>query len=222
MKIIAHRGASALAPENTREAFERAILGGADAIETDLRLAKGSAIFCLHDETLARTFGDTRPLAQITASEAFALGVPSLAELLALAKNRIDLLLELKENAAVEPLATALINVDPARVTVQAFSKSVVRSLADALPQIPRWQLTSNPEDLAPDSLDEIAGYAHGVAAHFSLLTEKSVAGLRDRNLAVAAWTVNEPAESDRLLALGIDALITDLPAGMQVGGHNR
>lgn len=210
MRIVAHRGVSALAPENTLEAFERAISEGADAIETDLRLTQGGAIFCLHDATLARTFGDPRALTELSTAEASALGVPSLAELLALSSGRIDLLLEIKEDAVVEPLANALADADTANVILQAFSKACVRALAEALPQLPRWQLTSNFDDLAPESLDEIARYAQGVAAHFSLLSEEIVTLLRARNLAVAAWTVNEPAERARLQALGIDALITD------------
>lgn len=210
MRIVAHRGASALAPENTREAFVRAISEGANAIETDLRLTQDGAIFCLHDATLERTFGDPRALAELSAHKASALGVPSLAELLALSGGRIGLLLELKEDAVVEPLANALAGVDPSRVTVQAFSKATVRTLSQTLPEFPRWQLTSQSDDLAPESLDEIAGYAQGVAAHFSLLSTATVTRLRARNLAVAAWTVNEPAERARLQALGIDALITD------------
>lgn len=219
MRIVAHRGASALAPENTLEAFERAIIEGADYIETDLRLTQDGAIFCLHDATLARTFGDPRTLAKLSAQEASALGVPSLEELLALADGRIGLWLELKEEDALDSIVRTLEKFVPGRTfvqsfskpcVVQSFSKPCVRALAEALPKFLRFQLTSNPAHLAPDSLDEIAGYAHGIAAHFSLLDAESVVALHTRNIASAAWTVNDPTERDRLRALGIDALITD------------
>jgi glycerophosphoryl diester phosphodiesterase len=80
VKIVAHRGASAEAPENTMAAFELAIRRGANVIETDLRLTKDGIVACLHDATLARTFGDARALAAVVASEAKALGVPLLTD----------------------------------------------------------------------------------------------------------------------------------------------
>jgi glycerophosphoryl diester phosphodiesterase len=212
VKIIAHRGASAEAQENTIAAFELAIQRGADFIETDLRLTKDGIVACLHDATLKRTFGDERALAEVTASEAQALGVPSLADLLILVEGRIGLLLELKEDEAATPTAALVHASDTAHILVQSFSAPCVRALAELLPRHTRYQLTSQAADLTPAALETIATYAYGIAAHYSLLTAESGAVIRAAGLAIAAWTVNDPQEKARLQALSIDALITDTP----------
>ncbi|MGC4046050.1 MAG: glycerophosphodiester phosphodiesterase [Armatimonas sp.] len=212
MKIIAHRGASADAPENTVKAFDLAIQRGADLIETDLRLTSDGVVACLHDATLKRTFSDERALAEVSAAEAQGLGIPLLADLLALANGRIGLLLELKEDAAAAPTAALLKGTDTDQVLVQSFSVACVRSLAELLPTHTRYQLTSKAEDLTPEVLAVTAEYAHGVAAHYSIVTEENVKAMQAQGLTVVTWTVNEPAEKARLQALGIDALITDTP----------
>jgi glycerophosphoryl diester phosphodiesterase len=67
--IIAHRGASALAPENTLAAFRRAIEDGADGIEFDVRLSKDGVPVVIHDSTLGRTVGMKKRVAELTAKE---------------------------------------------------------------------------------------------------------------------------------------------------------
>lgn len=67
--IIGHRGASALAPENTLAAFELAIADGADGIEFDVRLARDGVPVVIHDETLARTAGKELRVADLTSEE---------------------------------------------------------------------------------------------------------------------------------------------------------
>ena len=75
--IIGHRGASALAPENTLAAFRRAIADGADGIEFDVRLARDGVAVVIHDATLARTGSLTRRVANLTADELQAIDVGS-------------------------------------------------------------------------------------------------------------------------------------------------
>jgi glycerophosphoryl diester phosphodiesterase len=68
-KIIAHRGASALAPENTLASFRKAIEAGADGIELDVRLSKDGVPVVIHDPTLLRTAGMNKSVAELTAEE---------------------------------------------------------------------------------------------------------------------------------------------------------
>jgi glycerophosphoryl diester phosphodiesterase len=68
-KIIAHRGASALAPENTLASFRKAIEAGADGIEFDVRLSKDGVPVVIHDSTLLRTAGINKSVAELTAEE---------------------------------------------------------------------------------------------------------------------------------------------------------
>ena len=97
--IIAHRGASAEAPENTLAAFELALRQGADALELDVRLSRDGAPIVLHDPTLDRTTRLRGAAAAHTAAELRAAGVPGLADVLS-AFPRTPLLLDLKEAAA--------------------------------------------------------------------------------------------------------------------------
>src|SRR5919205_920211 len=97
--IIAHRGASAVAPENTMAAFREAIAAGADGIEFDVHLTRDGVPVIIHDSTLRRTAGLSHRLADLTLPELESLdvGVPSLEQLFTLFKsNNLFLHLEMK------------------------------------------------------------------------------------------------------------------------------
>ena len=99
---IAHRGASALAPENTRAAFESAIAHGAFAIETDIRMTRDGHLVCHHDSDLRRLAGiylriEDLPLADLRCWSAH--DVPTLDEMLDCVTGRTAVLLDLKRRA---------------------------------------------------------------------------------------------------------------------------
>ncbi len=112
---MAHRGNSALAPENTRASFERAIRDGADIIETDLHMTRDGALVCIHDPTLLRTAGVPVAVAGATLAELKrhpvpcgragfeSERVPTLEELVALLPLETGLALELKTDRFLEP-----------------------------------------------------------------------------------------------------------------------
>ena len=95
--IIGHRGASAVAPENTIAAFEAAIEAGADGIEFDVRLARDGVPVVIHDETLYRTHRVRHRVADSSVNQLNTFEVPSLAQVFELfASNKLILYLELK------------------------------------------------------------------------------------------------------------------------------
>jgi glycerophosphoryl diester phosphodiesterase len=107
MKVVAHRGYSARFPENSLGAFEQAIAAGADAIETDVRLASDGVAVCWHDPDLARVAGIEAPIAATPAAELAAIALPRgaqvhrLDDVLALAGRRLPVMLDVKvEDAA--------------------------------------------------------------------------------------------------------------------------
>ncbi|HEV8663384.1 MAG TPA: glycerophosphodiester phosphodiesterase family protein, partial [Candidatus Methylomirabilis sp.] len=113
---IAHRGASADAPENTLPAFEAALAAGADALELDVHLAADGAIVVIHDITLARTtsgrgFVGRHTLADLKRLDAgswfgarFAgTAIPTLEEVVTLARGRARLFVELKAGSDFYP-----------------------------------------------------------------------------------------------------------------------
>src|SRR5438093_12725949 len=81
--VFAHRGGSALAPENTIQAFDNGLRLGADGIELDVRLSRDGIVVVHHDRTLERTTGLSGPVAMRTGAELSRVGVPALAEVLA-------------------------------------------------------------------------------------------------------------------------------------------
>jgi glycerophosphoryl diester phosphodiesterase len=112
---MAHRGNSVAAPENTMAAFRRALLDGADLLETDLQVTRDGAFVCLHDETLLRTGGVPLAAADLTLREIRrhpvgfgrkgfeAERVPALEELLACVPSGVGLALELKTDRFLDP-----------------------------------------------------------------------------------------------------------------------
>jgi glycerophosphoryl diester phosphodiesterase len=107
---VAHRGSSTDRPENTLAAYQRAIEGGATAIEIDLRLTRDGHLVSLHDDRLDRTTNGTGLLAAKTLAEALDLDagswfdarymgerIPTFREILELAKDRCDVFIDLKE-----------------------------------------------------------------------------------------------------------------------------
>src|SRR3954453_2540757 len=107
MLIVAHRGASAVAPENTLAAFARAIELGVDVIETDVRATREGELVLSHDDSLQRVVGrpekiaelDSEALRQIVVGTDASLGaqtIPTLAEVLRFAAGRVRVLLDLK------------------------------------------------------------------------------------------------------------------------------
>jgi glycerophosphoryl diester phosphodiesterase len=107
--VVAHRGASARAPENTLAAFRLALDAGADAVETDLWQTADGHFVCHHDATLARMTGDARRVDAVALAELRRLRVaggervPTLDELLELVPPEVILVLELKDPRFVQP-----------------------------------------------------------------------------------------------------------------------
>jgi glycerophosphoryl diester phosphodiesterase len=113
MKIVAHRGASALAPENTMAAFLKALELGVDVIETDVRLTRDHQFVLSHDDNLLRLAGQPRMIDEIDLGElqAIAIGTdslhgdqttPRLVDLFRVIRGQIRVLLDLKLGAGYE------------------------------------------------------------------------------------------------------------------------
>jgi glycerophosphoryl diester phosphodiesterase len=114
--VMAHRGASALLPENSPAAFQQAVEDGADVIETDLHFTQDDELVLIHDDTLDRTVEGSGPVRDITLSQLKALKlrqppsrqditehVPTLRELIELTEAKVPLALELKDSLFEQP-----------------------------------------------------------------------------------------------------------------------
>lgn len=108
--LVGHRGASALAPENTRRAFEVAIEHGLDMAELDVHLSRDGQLMVIHDAHLERVAGRPDQVADCTADELAAFDVPRLTDVFELARGRLGIYVELKGARTGAALAQLVID----------------------------------------------------------------------------------------------------------------
>ncbi|KGM12702.1 glycerophosphodiester phosphodiesterase [Cellulomonas bogoriensis] len=233
-QVIAHRGNSSVAPQNTLAALEAAWRAGAHAVEIDVQLTGDGQVVVLHDETLDATTDGTGEVAStdLRAIRALDAGgwfspaysgqrVPTFGEVVQLLETRpgTDLLLEVKGSWSVDQVRLV---TDPvleagleARVVVQSFWPETVAALREAAPGLRRALLVVHaPPDLLQvcAELGVVACNPHGLvlAQHPDLVDRLHRAGLQ-----VMVWTLNDPEDWATALAMGVDAVITDRPDRM-------
>lgn len=221
MDVIAHRGASADAPEHTIAAYELALAHGADYIELDVRATADGTLVILHDPTLERTAGDPREIIHVRDSELAALPASvrplRLDETLATYGALVSFWIEVKDlrPARPEALLAALAGhtlVGPTRIG--SFDTTLLRRLRRLDPSLSLVALVPplEPAEIRP-RLDRLARIAGGLGLCCTSVDAELVLAARARGLRVEVHTVNEELEMERLLALGVDGLVTDVPA---------
>lgn len=225
VQIIAHRGASALAPENTLAAVERAIADGADWVEIDVQETADGAVVVAHDSDLMRIAGRDQKLWRATLAEladldvgswfdpAFAdQRVPRLEQVLDLARDRTRVLIELKYHGYDEFLEERVIRLVEAagmadQVAVMSLSYSGVLTLQR---QRPEWQLGV----LAASAVGNLAGLqGEFLAVRAGMARPSLIRSVKAAGKELFVWTVNDPLQMSRMISMGVDGVITDDPA---------
>jgi glycerophosphoryl diester phosphodiesterase len=226
--MIAHRGASAHAPENTLPAFALAVEQGADMIELDVLPCADGTPVVFHDDTTARWDGRPRLVAACSLAEMQALDiggarVPTFAEVCLFAQQQpIALNVELKDAACVEPVVALLRAYGlGARVLLSSFDAAALHHLRAAAPEMRRAYLMGQ-RSLRPairiregwplGALRAVAASAWHPAATLPLL-RWLLPLVRRAGYAVNVWTVDEPARMRELAAWGASGIITNDPA---------
>lgn len=214
--IIGHRGASAVALENTMPAFEAAIAAGADGIEFDVHLSRDGQPVIIHDETLQRTHGLRRRVADLTVDELREVGVPSLRQFFELmVQNEMLLCLEIKGSSA--KLADECCRVVSEfsfadRVIVECFDLEVIRNIK-TLKTAALFDTRIYTNQRLIDRGLEVG--ASVLALHHRLAKPALVEKAKDAGFEIIVWTVDSPAWVAQARSLGIKALITNDPAMM-------
>ena len=218
-EVIAHRGASAYATENTLAAYDLAIEQGADVLEFDVRAAAYGEIVTVHDPTMLRTAGDPRHVVELTSTELESIDPPaarpaSLDAVLCRYGPDTRYLVDLKDPAPEweERVAEAIDRHGlRERAIVQSFDFEALRRLRAAVPWLELGAL--NPRMLGPQRpLHLVAEIATGIGVPHATLDAEYVGAAHARGLAVRAWTVDEQADVERVLGLGVDGVITNRP----------
>ena len=220
--VFAHRGGAALAPENTLAAFTHAVALGADGIELDVRASRDGRVVVHHDETLDRTTTLRGPLSRLSADELARADVPELSTVLGACRD-VRVIVEIKVN---EPefgrrVVSELRKAGAIeRACVGGFRGAVLRAVRDEEPSL---ATSAAREDVRlavyrswlrwPVMRPSYAGYQipeHSGATR--VVSRRFISDAHRAGLGVQVWTVNDEADARRLLAWGVDALITDRP----------
>jgi len=248
--VLAHRGSRLRAPENTLEAFALALDEGADGLEFDVRRTADDCAVVLHDPTLDRTSDGRGRLAAMTLPALRKLDagawfgarhrgarIPTLAEVLALCRDRAALTIELKIDGgrglaarrlakAAAPLLARAVARDLARarrppfLLVSSFDRIALAAAKEALPHVRLgWLRSRTTRGLAP--LHRRLKI-EALNPHLRLATPRRLAAARRLGLAVYVYPVNHPDDITRLAAAGVAGLITDDPLVAQDTLHHR
>lgn len=230
MDIIGHRGSPcAETPENTLSSVLAALASGADGVEVDVRLTADDVPVCCHDPGLQRVAGVSRGLRSLTLADLAAVRVqghqvPTVeAVATAVPRDRL-LILDLKPEhrprrlllavaAAIEDLPESA-----GAVVLSATDPNILDTCARLLPELPRAVILQEGE---PFSRVLAMALRRGDAAvHVPLRTvfasPELVQVARGHGLVVRVWTVNRGVDARLLKVLGVDAILTDVPATMR------
>jgi len=226
--VIAHRGASGHAPENTLAAFKQALALGATFIETDLQLTRDARFVAIHDDTLDRTTNGHGAVHDMTLAEVRKLDagswfgsefagerVPTLDEILQFSKkNDVVFYLELKpagswggEHALIGSLRES---GEIPRSVVISFDAGILAAIRKIEPTLMTGLLYDGQIDDPLEKALEIG--ARQVAVRGDLVTPWMLGQARRRDLQVVCWTVNHPAHMRMLMTAGVDGIMSDYP----------
>lgn len=234
-QIIAHRGDSGAAPENTLAAFREALRIGADGVEFDVQRASDGIPVVIHDHTLERTTTGSGAVAAHTARELASLdagawfgadfageGVPTLEQVLELlGPSGMALHLELKtgeqpDPELVEAALHALARAETflpgltGRLVISSFQHKNLEAVRRLEPRIACAALVGD-NDPRPWDTARALGCA-GVHPPVGVVDAALVRSAHGAGLAVRPWTVDDPEAAARLLGWGVDGIITNQP----------
>lgn len=228
--VIAHRGASSEAPENTLAAFNRGLETGADGFEFDVHMSRDGELVVIHDETVTRTTSGSGWVKDMTFSELTTLDagswfdlrfkrerIPTLKQVLELIADRSKLInIELKSGIVIYP------DIEHKVIEVlgefNVLDKTIISSFNHySLRIVKGVEPKARTGILYMEGLVEPWIYAGRVPADalhpaFYLVTPEIVRSAHDAGLSVNVWTVDNADDMKRMVALGVDAVITNCP----------
>ena len=228
MLVIAHRGASGHAPENTLAAFRKAVAQGAAFIETDLQLSRDARFVAIHDDTVDRTTGGKGTVHSLTladlqrldagswfSSEFAGERIPTLEEILDFAKKHdVVFYLELKptgswggEHALISSLRES---GEIPRTVVISFDAGILDAVRKIEPTLMTGLLYDGQLEKPIERAVEIG--ARQIAVRGDLVTPALLTEARKKDLQVVCWTVNHPAHMRLLMDAGVDGIMSDYP----------
>jgi glycerophosphoryl diester phosphodiesterase len=222
MQVIAHRGVSAHAPENTIAAFDMAVEIGADAIETDIRITKDGILVLSHDPSTGRiceqdltieesSYSDLKKLdlGKKFSSEFEGETIVTLDQFLERYSHRIPLCLEIKAANIEEHVLRAISKVSEADIVITSFEYETLKNIRVLDNRVHLGYLVWN---LDSKTFEEIeASNINQVCPNIQRLTPKQLEDAREKNLGVRVWGVgSDPSLMQKTIDMKVDGLTVD------------
>jgi len=230
--VVAHRGFSGVAPENTMAAFKKAIEVGSDMIELDVRLSKDGEVVVIHDESVERTANGKGRVIDLPLEELKKLDagskfrpsfsgeqIPTLKEVLQLAYGQIKVNIELKigdygkwtifdlaERALREVEMAGMVN----QVMFSSFDPMAIERITKKNQAVPVAYLYNRPWSL-PRQVTEGRPFPI-LNCRKSVLTAENISKAHQEGIRIGVYTLNTEEEMEKFIDLKVDAIITDYP----------
>ncbi len=225
VEIIAHRGASGAAPENTMAAFQQAVAEGADWTEFDVQENADDEVVVVHDSDFKKLANLGLKVRNATRDDLQAIDigswfgpefkdqrVPTLAQVLGYCRGKIKATIELKyygHNQQLERRVAEIVEAQRMQDDVQIIS--LKQDLLDKMKQLrPTWR-TGLLTAVAIGDLTKVR--ADFLAVNTQIATRSFIRSAHQRHKQVLVWTVNDPVTMSTMIGRGADGLITDRPA---------
>ncbi len=242
-EIIAHRGASFDAPENTLAAVRLGYAQHADGVEVDIHLTKDQRVAVLHDFDLKRVAGVDAKVAGQTLAEmqrhnvgawgrwtnqAFHEKIPALGQVLEIVPPGKKLFIEIKTGPEIIPaLERELLGtkVEHGQLVIITFNYESAKAAKAAFPKLKTYWLVGYAKDKVTGALPELgetiekatSAKVDGLDLNFNWpLDRAAVARIKAAGLECHVWTVDDPAKARELAAAGVDSITTNRPEWMR------
>lgn len=225
--IIAHRGSSFVAPENTVAAAKLAWQQNADAVELDIYLSKDNRVVVMHDGNTKRTTGQEYKIAEASSDVLRSLDagswkneqykgekIPFLEEMIATVPDGKKLVIEIKCGVEVLPaLKTAVDQSGKKKQMVFiAFGWETILATKELFPKNECFWLSSSAADVQAKLNEKDIRKLDGINLAYKIIDEKMALQAKRKKLDLLAWTVDDPNEAKRLADLGVKAITTNKP----------
>ena len=227
-QVTAHRGFSRIAPENTMPAFQAALDSGADYIELDVQLTRDGQLVVFHDDTIERTTNGRGVLTNYTYKQlqTFSAGawfgkdeefkdvkIPLFDDVLELVGRDILLNIEIKRSGNVNETAEKVVELIEAHGIVDScyvtsFSYPALKKVKQLNPKI-KTALIAN---LAAATSYSHLPYIDAVSMNYLFVNQSTVNSAHHNGKRIFVWTVDRQSEMQKMMALGVDNIITNRP----------